>query len=74
MTAWTIFTHPMALKSTSLLWLVIPLCASVAITYKTIRTNNLRQLPLEVLMLVIYMVVGLAALCAGLYLLFSWVL
>ena len=74
MIAWTIFTHPMALKSTSLLWLAIPLCASVAIAYKTVRTRNLRRLPLDVLMLVIYMVVGLAALCAGLYLLFSWVL
>ena len=50
------------------LWLLLPLCASVAIIYKTVRTKNLRRLPVEVLGLVVYMTVGLVALGMGLWL------
>jgi hypothetical protein len=67
MTGWTLFYHPMTLSFNELLWMLLPLCASVAITYKTIRTGNLRRLPLEILQLSLYLLVGLAGLGAGLY-------
>ena len=69
MIAWTLFYHPMQLDGGGgTLWLLLPLCASVATVYKTIRTNNLRRLPLEVLGLITYMILGLIALGAVLWL------
>ena len=68
MIAWTLFYHPMTLNSRNLLWLLLPLCASVAIIYKTIRTNNLRDLPREATLLVVYMALGLVTLGAVLWL------
>ena len=68
MTDWTLFRNPMALPFDSLLWFLGPLCVAVAIVYKTVRTQNLRRLPLEILVLMGYMVVGLVALGAGLWL------
>lgn len=63
MIAWTLFVNPIALNADGwTLWLILPLCASVAITYKTIRTESLRRLPLEVIALMCYMMFGLIAL------------
>lgn len=56
------FTRPMALSFHSLLWLLPPLCASVAIVYKTIRTHDLRHLPREIIVLLAYMLAGLLVL------------
>jgi len=63
----TLFMHPMALEFDSLLWLLAPLCASVAIIYKTVRIEHLRRLHLQVLWLLCYMLVGLVLLGAGLW-------
>jgi hypothetical protein len=49
------------------LWLLLPLCASVAIVYKTIRVDSLRRLPVEAGVLIIYMLGGLFALGASLW-------
>jgi len=69
MIAWVLFKHPMILDAGGWsLWLLGPLCLSVAITYKTIRIDRLRRLPLEVLWLMGYIAAGLAALGAGLWL------
>ena len=62
MIAWTLFKHPMTLHFDSLLWLLIPLCAAVAIVYKTVRTQNIRRLHLEILYLMAYMIGGLVIL------------
>ncbi len=62
-----VFYNPTVLSSDSLLWLLVPICASVAIVYKTLRTANLRRLPLQIAWLMTYMLVGLAALGAGLW-------
>ena len=73
MIAWTLFYNPMSLNpGNGILWLLLPLCASVAIIYKTIRTTNLKRLPLEILALMGYMVVGLAALGFGLWMIHSF--
>ena len=69
MTAWTLFYHPMTLRFDSLLWLLLPLCASVAIVYKTIRSDNIHRLHLQILSLTALMLAGLVALGLGLWLL-----
>ena len=69
MTLASLFYNPIQLPSDSLLvWLVLPLCVAVAVVYKTLRTRSLRRLPLEIGLLMLYMVLGLAALGAGLWL------
>lgn len=62
MIAWTIFYNPLILPQNIVLWLLLPLCLSVAVVYKTVRVINLRQLPREIVMLIAYMVGGLIVL------------
>lgn len=62
-----LFTHPMHLTFDGQLWLLLPLCAAVGVIYKTIRIDDLRRLPREIIALMVYMVVGLVALCLGLW-------
>ena len=69
MIAWVPFTEPVVLSFYHELWFLLPLCAGVGIVYKTIRAENLRALPVQILALFGYMVVGLVALGAGLWLL-----
>jgi len=65
----TLFQHPILLPANqTLVWLILPLCASVAIVYKTIRTQSLRRLPVEIALLLGYMAVGLVVLGVGLWL------
>ena len=66
--AWRLFYHPMILPVSVVLWLVIPLSIGVAVVYKTVRTDNLHRLPVQVAVLVGYVLGGLATLGAGLYL------
>jgi len=56
-----VFRHPMVLTSRTL-WMIVPLCVGVAIVYKTIRTQDLKHLPLEILILCGYILVGVGAL------------
>jgi len=67
-----LFTYPMRLSFQASLWLVLPLCASVSIVYKTVRTEDLRRLPLEVAGLFAYMMIGLVALGAALWAIHSY--
>jgi len=67
MIAWALFYNPMTLGFYSELWLVFPLCAAVGLVYKTIRIHDLRRLPREILVLLIYMVVGLSVLATALW-------
>lgn len=64
----SLFTHPIRIHSDQHLWFVLPLCLAVAIVYKTIRTRSLRRLPLEIAVLMGYMIFGLAALAGALWL------
>jgi hypothetical protein len=68
MIAWALFTNPVPLSANGLaLWLVLPLCAAVAIVYRTIRVEDLRRLWRGVAELMIYMTMGLVALGVGLW-------
>ena len=68
----TLFVHPVSLGS-NYIWLVVPLCAIVAMVYKAVRVRHLRQLPLEVLRLWAFMLVGLVALGTAFYVLLEYV-
>jgi hypothetical protein len=72
MLAWTIFVNPVHLPSGAALWMVIPLCVSVALTYKAIRVHDIRRLPREAAGLLLYMVGGLLALGAMLWALLAY--
>ena len=62
-----LFVDPKVLPFDAVLWLVLPLCVSVAVVYKTIRVKDIRQMPMEAGVLLVYMVVGLAALGGALW-------
>lgn len=62
-----LFYHPMTAPSGWTLWLILPLCLMVAIVYKTIRAQELRTVPRQVTMLMLYIVVGLVALGSALW-------
>ena len=59
-----LFTHPMIIGSQTF-WLIIPVSVMVAIGYKTVRTENLKRLPLDIVRLVLYILVSEAALLAA---------
>jgi len=64
MIGWQVFLNPIEMGS-GYVWLVLPLCAVLAIVYKSIRVQHLGRLPLAILELWGYMlggfvVVGLA--------------
>jgi len=68
MSDWTPFYNPMTIRSAWQIWLMLPLCVSVAVIYKTVRVGTLRNLWVEILSLVLYIVTGIAALAAGVWL------
>lgn len=68
MIAWTLLHHPMTLSTHAQLWLLLPLLASVAIVYKTVRTDALGRLHIQVLSVIAYMVAGLTGLALALWL------
>ncbi len=51
--------------------LMLPLCLSIAVVYKTTRCENLREVPLAALILWGTIVVGMYAVGVGLWALFS---
>jgi hypothetical protein len=66
MSDWRIFTQPMELGRDHI-WLVLPLCAVVAVVYKTVRVRYLRDLPKQILSLWLSMAAGLAVLATAFY-------
>ena len=59
----TIFYHPIHLPWSIEPWLLIPLCISVGIVYKTLRTDDLSRLLAEIVKFSVYTLLGLTALC-----------
>jgi len=69
--AYTPFLYPLPIWDRNWLWalLLLPLCAAVAVVYKSIRCSRMSQVPREALVLFITIVVGMilaAAALAGL--------
>ena len=67
MIAWILFYNPVTVSSGLGLWLILPLCAGVAVVYKTIRTTDLSRLWLETLTLIGLITAALFALGAALW-------
>lgn len=53
------------------LMMMVPLCFSIALVYKTIRCDDLHELPAAVGGLLVTIVLGMAAVGLGLWLLFQ---
>lgn len=70
--AWEIFYNPMELGSHHV-WLLLPLLAICAIVYKTLRADKSSQIPRQVAVLWLYIVLGLVVLGAAFYLLLEYV-
>ena len=62
-----LFVNPMLISWGACLYLVIPLCVVVSVVYKTVRVRYLSDLPKAAGLLVVYMLVGLVGLGAGLW-------
>ncbi len=60
----TVFTHPMIIGSQTF-WLIIPVSVAVAIVYRTVRTENIKRLPLDIPKLALYILVSEATLLAA---------
>lgn len=68
MIAWTLFYNPVErFSDLGQLLMMLPLLVAVAVIYKTIRTRNIRRLPIEILNLIGYMIGGLTVLGVALW-------
>ena len=65
-----LFTTAIPLHGGQRFLLMLPLCLSIAVVYKTLRCDDLRAVPVAALVLWGTIVAGLCAVGAGLWLLF----
>jgi hypothetical protein len=65
------FTSTVSLTGTQRFLLMLPLCLSIAVVYKTIRCSDLRDVPVAAAVLWVTIVVGMFAVGAGLWLAFT---
>ena len=72
MMAWTLFVNPAPLPPSLILWLVIPLCFSVAVIHRTLRAERLTGLWLRIFRLTVQIVIGLGALAAVMWLILTF--
>jgi len=54
-------------------WLIIPLCAGVAIVYKSVKCQTMNRVPREALVIFVWMLVGFAAAAGALAGVVKWV-
>jgi hypothetical protein len=57
----TLFMHPQHIADRDM-WIIIPLSLAVAAVYKSIRTEHIRHLPREILLLTAYILAGVVGL------------
>jgi hypothetical protein len=67
----TLFVNPAVIPESWQLWLLLPLCLSVSAVYKAIRVPDVRSLPIEIARMMLYLLGGLAALAAVLWVVFK---
>ncbi len=65
------FTTAMTLGGKERLLLMLPLCLSIAVVYKTTRLENLREVPTAALLLWATIILGMSAVGFGLWALFT---
>ncbi len=66
-----LFTTAVELTGVQRLLMMLPLCLSIAIIYKTTRCDNLREVPVAALALWITSVLGMYAVGLGLWVAFE---
>lgn len=66
-----LFTQSLSISGRERIALIIPLCLSIAIVYKTLRMQRLRDVTLAALVLWGTIVVGIYAVGVGLWIVFS---
>lgn len=69
----TLLKDPMMLTRMQQMVLLLPLCLSISVVYKTTKCRTLRELPLAALVSWITIVVGMYAVGAALFLLYHLV-
>ncbi len=67
----TIFVHPLQILGWQHMLLLLPLCLSIGIVYKTTKCSNVREIPLASLILWVTIVVGMYAVGAGLLIIYE---
>lgn len=65
------FTTAVELSGPQRLFMMFPLCLSVAIVYKTTRCTSLREVPASAIVLWVTIVLSMLGVGVGLWLLFS---
>lgn len=65
-----LFTTPITLTGWQHALLLLPLCLSISVVYKTVRCDEVREIPLASLVLWVTMVAGMYAVAIGLWLLY----
>lgn len=66
-----LFTTAIPLGGSHRLMLFFPLCLSIAIVYKTLRTESIREIPISSLILWGTIILGMYVVGVGLWALFS---
>lgn len=66
-----LFTTAAELSGSQRLLLMLPLCLSIAVVYKTTRCDDLREVVTSALVLWVTIVSGMAAVGVGLWVLFT---
>lgn len=66
-----LFTSAMELSAGRRVFLILPLCLSIAVVYKTLRLPDLRRLPVASIVLWITIVISMYAVGVGLWIVFS---
>ncbi len=67
----TLFLDPIPLSGLQRAALLLPICLSISVVYRTIKTPNLRDIPRTSLMLWLTIVVGLWVVALTLWVLYS---
>jgi len=62
-----LFTHPVTLVGWHRTVMLLPLCLAIALVYKTIKCESLREVPLSSLILWVTVVAGMYAVGLGLW-------
>ena len=66
----TLLIHPMTLSRMQQMLLLLPLCLTVSVVYKTTKCQTLRELPLAALVSWITIVIGMYAVGIALWILY----
>ncbi len=64
--AYTPFMQPLPGLWDYWAWLLLPLCLGVSVVYKAIKVRNMRKVPIQALMIALYILISMAAAGAAL--------